>query len=454
MFALPGLLLLFLLDYLRPQEFFPVFRELRLLYVGTALAALGLLLDLRLGLSRLRPAPHLLLTALFVLWSLFTLALREPALVLPRAFSLLVPIAVYLLVAHALQSLRALQLACGTLLAICLLLASLGVVQGTGREACYRVALVDGDIRWLYDGRPCADRLDCEGEGAEPGAEYACERVGVGERGSVRGRVRWVGTMEDPNELSLVLGIGLPFAFAFLDRRRTVPRALLAAGAAALIGLCTYYTRSRGGQLVFLSVLAVYFARRVGVRRGLAAAVALALPVLLFGGRSGTTAEASTSERVETWWIGLHLFTGSPLLGVGSGRFTEYHYLTAHNSFILAAAELGFPGLVLFVGILWVSARIPLAALGRAPPPAARAWSLALLAALAGLVVGATFLSFMYKNILWIYVGLSGALYQAMRRHDPGFEVRFGPRDLVAVTAVSAGLVLAHVAYTGAKLGW
>ncbi len=455
MFALPGLLALVCLDYLRPQEFVPALRGVPLLHAATGLAALGFVVDLRLGLARLRAAPHLVLTILFVVWSIVTTLVRWPAMAVPRAVSLLIPIAIYALVSHGIQSFRMLQVLCGTLLALAVTLSVLGVKQGRADRACYKVVFVDRDRRWIHDGRPCADRVDCEGEGAEPGAEYACERVGFMGRGSIGGRVRWVGTMEDPNELSLVIGIALPFAFAFFDRRRSAWRLLLLALCGAAIGLCTYYTRSRGGQLVFLAVLGVYFVKKVGLARGIAIGLALALPILLFGGRSGGTAEASSTERLEVWWIGLHLFVGSPVLGVGSGLFCLHHYLTAHNSFILTAAELGLPGLIIWTSIMYVATKIPFQALRRGGvPQVARTWSIALLAAMAGLLVGITFLSFAYKIVLWIYVGLTGVLYQAVRRHDPEFEVVFGPRDLALVAAGDLALLAVHIGYTASKLGW
>ena len=70
MFALPGLLALIFVDYLRPQEYFPALRGLPLLHVSAALAALGLGLDLRVGVTRVRRSPHLALTLLLAAWCL------------------------------------------------------------------------------------------------------------------------------------------------------------------------------------------------------------------------------------------------------------------------------------------------------------------------------------------------------------------------------------------------
>jgi O-antigen ligase len=447
-------LALTLVEYLRPQEYFPSLASLPLLHIAAGLAVVGFALDLRLGLSRLQAAPHLGLTVLLALWCLVTLAVRAPDQLAQRAAALVIPVAVYLLLAHGIQGFRMLQVMGGLLLAICLGLAALGVEQGMAPYGCHRVALSGGNVVLLADGRPCSetDPNVCDLEGAEPGVDYVCERMGLLGTQSDHGRVRYRGTLQDPNELALALGIAMPFAFAFFDRRRSVLRLLLVVATCGLVGLCAYFTQSRGGQLVYLTVLAVYFVSRYGWRRGLVVGVVMALPILVLGGRAG--AESSTEERLECWWTGLHMVVASPGFGVGFAQFTEHHYLTAHNSLVLAAAELGLLGMLLFTSIVYLALKIPLQALRAEVAPVARSWALALLASMAGLVVGSFFLSYAYKDIFWLYVGLTGVLYHAVRRHDPGFQVRFGVRDLGVVALIDVGLLFFLMGYTALKLGW
>jgi hypothetical protein len=453
MFSAAGIVALLLLDVLRPQEYVPALAGAPLLHVAAALAVLGYVVDLRLGVSRPRAAPQLKLVLAFFAWALVTTAIRNPDQLVSRASALFIPLAVFLLVAHTIQTFRMLQVLCGVMLALVIALSAFAIAQTAAPYGCHRMENVRGDVVPVHDGRPCVERRDCA-EGGEPGAEYTCERAGALGTSTVHGRVRWRGTMEDPNELALALCATLPFAFAFVHRRRTAPRVLLAVAAAGLVGAATYFTQSRGGQLVFLTVLAVYFVHLVGVRRGLLVGVLLALPILILGGRGGADAEASTLERTECWWVGLHLFAQRPIFGVGFGEFREYHYLTAHNSFVLTAAELGLPGMLLWTAIVYSSVKVVLLAPRGDPAPVSRAWALALLSCIAGVIAGSMFLSYAYKNLLWMYVGLTSVLYQARARHDPRFRVRFGLRDAGAVLAIDAALLLAHVAYTGSKLGW
>ena len=48
---------------------------------------------------------------------------------------------------------------------------------------------------------------------------------------------------------------------------------------------------------------------------------------------------------------------------MGLGQFGEYHYLTAHNSYLLALAELGPIGMLLFSIVVYLSLKIPLGVL-------------------------------------------------------------------------------------------
>jgi O-antigen ligase len=338
---------------------------------------------------------------------------------------------------------------------VSLFLSILGVYQGMAPWGCHQLQYAHGEKIYMYDGRDCdpENREVCSAENAEPGADYACERVGLFGTNSDHGRVRYRGTLADPNELSLVIGIAVPFAFAFVDRKRTLARQTLLFVTLGLVGACAVFTQSRGGQLVFLAVLGVYFLNRFGMK-GLVLGVALALPIMLLGGREG--AESSTIERTECWYEGMLMFWHQPLFGVGYAQFTEHHFLTAHNSYVLAPAELGFPGMWLWSAVLYLSIKIPVMVLrtpGLTAPPVARSWSLAFIASMVGLCVGILFLSYCYKEFLWIYVGLSAALYQAVRRHAPGFVVKLTAKDALAILAVDVMLILFISGYTRWKVG-
>jgi O-antigen ligase len=465
MFAIPGIIALVVFIYARPQEVFERLRVVPLLYIFCALAIFGIVLDLRLRNSRLRAAPQLPWVALFFVWSALTVLIQAPSAALEHIVSLSICITLFALVAHGVQSFRALHLVAASVLVMVLFVCSVGVQQGFAEMGCVVVdESVPGDsASGRPDGRACVTPRNCYNGDAQPGAEYQCEHIGwFGTTSIGHGRVRYRGVLQDPNELALAGGAGLPLAFAFGQVKSDLKRRLLGIVAFVLVLVCAVLTASRGGQLVFLAVLAAYCVNRVGIS-GLLLGGTLALPLLLLGGRGGEDASSSTLERIDCWAEAISMWRAHPLLGVGLGQFNEYHYMTAHNSYLLALAELGLPGMFVFGAILYLSAKIPLAALthvrhASAPEVLAgarltRAWAVALLAAFIGLSVGIFFLSFTYHYVLWIYLGMSGAFYGAVRRHDPTFSVRLKGADFALILLINVAIIVFVFFYTRWKLG-
>jgi len=456
MFSIPGILLLVAFVYLRPQEYFTALQAVPLLYLFFALALFGVAVDWRQRHARPATTPQLPWVLGFFAWCVGTLVVRDPSSLVHFATDLGISVTLYLMVAHGLQSFRALSWLMGLLLAITVGLAFVGVHQGLAPMGCHKLSDYETDTSMgVYDGRSCATRWDCEHDDPEPGADYLCEHVGLmGTHSIGGGRVRYRGSLQDPNELALAIGIGVPIAFALFSLRRSGTRTALLVLTLVLVAWCTVLTQSRGGQLVFLTAVGVYFVRRFGWR-GIALGVVLAAPLFLLGGRSGAEAEASSLERLECWYEGMSMWKSSPILGVGAGQFLDHHFLTAHNSYVLAPAELGLPGMLLFSMVLYTSLKIPVAALRRVGPdgdPKARAWAVALIGSLAGLFVGIFFLSFCYHQVLWIWFGVAGAYYLAVQRHDPGFVVKVSWGEVLWVLAADLGLIATLFVYTRLKV--
>jgi hypothetical protein len=468
MLAIPGIISLVVFIYARPQEFFERLRVVPFLYVFFALALFGGALDFRLGSVRMRSTPQLPFILCLFGWGAFTVLIRAPGSSVAPITGLAICLTLYLLIAHGVQTFRTLHVVAGSVLAMVVLVCGVGAHQGFAPLGC---VVVDQSARsdtaaGIPDGRPCETIRSCyEGE-VQPGADYACEHIGLLGTTSVGGgRVRYRGVLQDPNELSLAGGIGLPLAFAFgQTRRKGFVRRGLAVLTFALVLVCAVLSGSRGGQLVFLAVLGAYFLKRFGPK-GLLLGAVLGAPLLLLGGRTGEEAASSTLERLDCWASALSIWRSHPVLGVGLGQFAEYNYMTAHNAYLLPLAELGVPGMFIFTAIIYLSAKIPFVVLRElgeekiAADPAlrgaaiARPWAMALLAAFAGLAVGIFFLSFTYHYVLWIYIGLAGALYSAVRTHYPEFRVRFGPGDAALVTAINGAIVVLVYAYTKSVLG-
>ena len=443
MFVIPGILFLIALVYVRPQEFLGLLEGSPILYVAFALAVFGLALDFRLENSRLRAAPQLAWAVGFATWALFTVLIFAPDALVSTVRDVLVPLALFALIAHGVQTFRGMRWLAALLVMLVFFLGFVGLHLAQQELQCVVWDEASGgDLLGTPDGRACEMPIDCR-EGGEPGAAYLCERPGLFGTLTVAERIRYRGTLSDPNELSLVMsiGLGLMFAFVTLARRPSSPRWLLAGAMIALVLTCVVLAQSRSGQLVFMTVIGAYFIKRFGWH-GLLMGLVITVPLLLLGGLVGSDrddAQASTDERMATLYEGIDMFTTSPFFGVGYGQFTEHHYLTAHNSVVLVAAETGIIGLVLWGMVVYLSFKVPVAVLRayRARPEAAvaRAWAMAILAAQAGIATGSMFLSFAYQHVAWIYIGLAGALYGAVKTHDPTFRVGSGPFDVAAVAA-------------------
>ena len=141
------------------------------------------------------------------------------------------------------------------------------------------------------------------------------------------------------------------------------------------------------------------------------------------------------------------------VLGVGAGQFTQYHYLTAHNSIILVLAETGIVGFALwfaFVGYgFWMMYRIV-----RFEPEfededdildwqEARRMALVLLVAQSGFFAAAFFLSRSYVILLYLLAALVVAHHSNVLARFPALGelrlrshiVRWGVLTMGAVAA-------------------
>ncbi len=452
MFALPGIVLLIAFVYLRPQEFIPILAKVPLLYLFFALAAFGLAVDVRIRVARMKATPQSWWVVAFVSWALATVAVFAPARMIALGIDLLIPVGVFALITLGVQSLRAYRILAWLLVGLSFCLALIGIHQGNAKTGCVQIDTETADDLSVgeFDGRSCETTTQCYGSQANPSSDYLCERIGLFGTTSIGRRVRYRGILQDPNELALAVSIGWALSFGLLGavRRRRYQRyrwAVAISGIATAV--CVVYTQSRGGMLVLLTVVGTFALWRYKWKGALVGILmALPLVVVASSGPERRDADASSEERLEAWATGVDLFFSKPLTGVGARQFTQHHFLTAHNSYILMAAELGFPGLFMFLTIFYLALKTSflISVRYRGDPRAGPAVQLsdALFGATCGLAVGAFFLSLSYHMLMWIVFALSGALYSSVRVHDPSFRVRFGTKDLGAVLAGSVFLIV------------
>jgi len=182
-------------------------------------------------------------------------------------------------------------------------------------------------------------------------------------------------------------------------------------------------THSRGALIGILALLAIVARGRIGTFRTSLLIVALlaAVQVSQFGGgRDFSSKEESAGQRVEAWSAGLAMLRSKPVLGVGYGNFTDHHYLTAHNSFVLCFAELGMIGYFIWLGMIVLAFKSLGRGLAQAPPDVIDANRLVhLRAALIGFLVCSGLLSRTYQPGLFLLLALCAAGWWNAARSSP-----------------------------------
>ena len=133
----------------------------------------------------------------------------------------------------------------------------------------------DDDLRRCVETRP-------------QGSVYVCEHAGMLGTTSVGGgRVRYLGVLQDPNDLALATSLAVPFAFAFFEIRRSVLRLAMLLFTVSVVGAEVVLAKSRGGQVTFAAVLGAYYIKKYGWKGGAFVGTAVALPIAVLGGRFG-----------------------------------------------------------------------------------------------------------------------------------------------------------------------
>jgi len=255
----------------------------------------------------------------------------------------------------------------------------------------------------------------------------------------------------DANDMATLIASAMPFALYFLLGQRRPAVRILALFGMAILALGLIRSGSRGG---FIALLAVAMFVLLGFTTISARARLMGLVGILaivFGAATDRYWDqmqtifnpredynlTSDEGRLKVWKRGLDYLMAHPVTGVGGENFavaegTNASFLSrverghgvrwgaAHNTFVQVAAELGIPGLLLFLGILVTAFR----SLRRVARRAARAGpagadlsrlAQALMAALIGFVAGSLFLSLAYMDMLYTLLAFTIALAKIAR---------------------------------------
>lgn len=271
-------------------------------------------------------------------------------------------------------------------------------------------------------------------------------------------RIRYLGYFSDPNDLGMLFVMIIPLLIMFAVKSGTFMRLVLLAWACAFFyGI--YLTNSRGTLLATMAVCGVWFLRRYGWKRSLQLGVFVvpAAYVVMNQFREIDSEESSAEGRLEAWYEGYYMLLDNPLFGVGRGAFMDYHFRTAHNSFVLAFSEMGMVGVTIWTGLLVVTGWllwqvaykkfVPVglelnAKMQKEVDEEARI-ALTMLYSGVGFVVSAFFLSRTYVPLLYFFVGMAASNYSRVRAMFPKAPPLYNYKDISQLTMkVTVGGIL------------
>ena len=410
------------LIYITPAEIMPALAPFGVQVMVVALAGLASLPVVWSGEFRFR-GPHLRLLAglLAAIAISMLIGQRWPGGILSAWKDFLPSLAVFLLIILNVSSLRQLQTLQTSLVLVALFL----VVRAA-------IGFHSGDPAFVF----------------QQGGEGSSEDLVL--------RLRARGIIADPNDFAQFLLMMIPLTWMRWRPRQWIENGALVLVPTAILLYGMLLTRSRGGLVGLALVAALSVRSHVGCLGGgaIGATVAGALLIANFTGGREVSVEGGV-DRLDIWAEGLQMVKGSPIWGVGYRNFTDNTPLTAHNSFLLCAAELGLPGYLAWLALFVVSL-LQLRALeqggrdgtewGRAV--AAQSFGISLV--VFALLTTSWFLSRAYQPTPFLALGMAAALAEMETRHSS--RPLLGPfRDWALLTVV-AGLGILVAIYMAVRL--
>lgn len=170
-------------------------------------------------------------------------------------------------------------------------------------------------------------------------------------------RIRYIGIFSDPNDLALVFIFAVPLLLYFISQKKEFLYRIINLVLLSIILYAIFLTQSRGAMVSLGTMAAYYGVKKYGVKKGIIAGAILLIPVIIVFTKGQfleiSTTEESAHGRIDAWYEGLQMLMRSPLWGVGPGMFTEFNYLTAHNSFVLCFSETGIIGYFFWLGAIY-----------------------------------------------------------------------------------------------------
>ncbi len=242
-------------------------------------------------------------------------------------------------------------------------------------------------------------------------------------------RITYLGFMNDPNDLGMFLVMNIPIVIYLKESSNSFFLKMFYLAALGGILYAIFLTNSRGALIGTFSLVVTYFYFKFGKIKTIITSLII-LPVafvIMSKFREIDSEEASAHGRIEAWYEGIQMLKFRPLVGVSKGAFTDHHFLTAHNSFVLIMAELGVLGYTLWFMTIVLTLKMMLRVMGLNHELYETYETLkedilsakCLFFSLIGFLSTAFFLSRSYVVFLYLFLGLMCAVFARVATQIP-----------------------------------
>jgi probable O-glycosylation ligase (exosortase A-associated) len=244
------------------------------------------------------------------------------------------------------------------------------------------------------------------------------------------------GFIGDENDFALAINVMIPFAYFYFLYSKKLIKKYFSLIILVIFVLAVISSMSRGGWVGLMGIILYCIMGSKRKIRSLAITVGLALAVFLFAppeywtevNSISDTSEGTARARINYWKAGVAMFVDNPIIGVGAGngpvRMSEYVHgfrdnatqwgRTFHGTFPQVMAELGGLGLSLYLIMIIYALSLLVRIRKRSytdKDDTVHIISSAIIGSIIGYILTATFISTAYYPHLWTLFVLTLILY-------------------------------------------
>ncbi len=247
---------------------------------------------------------------------------------------------------------------------------------------------------------------------------------------------RFAGSIFDPNYFSMTVAASLPLAAVIILKEKLLILKVFWLFATLFLLFSIVISQSRTGLLSVAVVLLYTIYHFISNRRREIFLILVPLALILiflpsfFWHRvwlfisaitTGSRGDISTIQRFTLLSSAFDIFIKHPFFGVGLGNFEYYaaryiqYPMVCHNTYLEIAANLGLPGLIIFLTILYRT-YASLRTEEQAKEHLELIWGVK--AGFLGICTAILFLSVPFKLDLWVFLGLTAVIKRLLGEQD------------------------------------